>query len=685
MSYRIGVDIGGTFTDLVLQRIDGQVTRGKTLSTPEDFSDGVVNGLQDLAEREGLGLRELLGEVELIVHGTTVATNAVLTQSGARTGLITTRGFRDALEMRRGVKEHIYDNKFPPPPQLSVRRLRLPVSERTLYDGTVIQETAEEDVLEACDEFRRDGIEAVAICFLNAYANGSNEAVARKIIESQLEDIYVTTSHELLPRVGFYDRLSTAVLNSYTGPIVATYLQSLAGRLAETGFRGTLLVMLSSGGVASADLVVRQPAAAIRSGPAGAAIAGVFYAGLHNHEKAITLDMGGTSLDTAIIVDGQVAHVQIADFERYRVALPMVDLVSIGAGGGSVAWLDSGGLLHVGPQSAGANPGPASYGQGGTQPTVTDADLILGYISPSGLLGGRLPLDRAAAERAVRRHIADPLGMSVEEAAAAICEVVNVNMASAVREFLHERGYDPREFTLIAGGGAGPLHAAEIARELEVERVIVPLDSAVLSAIGLLQADLTHHFVETHFSLLEGLHANSLSTVYASMVARGRDVLESEGIPASDQIVEFSADMRYERQINEIEVAFPKEYVEAGNFDAIARVFHSRHEETYGYSLPDSPIEFVNARVTAIARTPGFTLPDKPVGGSTQPLGAREVRFADQVEAQTATLYGADTLARGARVSGPAIVEGTTSSVLLPAEFQLVVDSVGNYVISVGT
>lgn len=663
MSTRIGVDVGGTFTDLLLVRGDGSIAQDKTFSTPPDFSGGVLNGLANLALGEGVSIEEFLSSVGLIVHGTTVATNTLLTGTGARTALLTTRGFRDAFAMRRGVKERIYDNKYPPPPSLADRYLRLPVTERTLYDGRVVQDLEKGDVQQACEAFSTEGVEAVAICFLNSYANGANETAARKIVESLLDEEFVTVSHELLPRVGFYDRVSTTVLNAYTGPIMGRYLRALADRLDRGGFRGSLLVMLSSGGVAAAQVAAATPAALIRSGPAGGAIAATAYAA--EHPQVVTFDMGGTSLDTAIVVRGEVSRVQTAEFNRYRVALPMVDLVSIGAGGGSIAWLDPAGLLRVGPDSAGADPGPVCYGRGGEEPTVTDADLVLGYINPDGLLGGRVPLNREPAEEALRRRVAEPLGMTVHEAAVAVYDVVNINMASAVREFLHERGHDPKEFTLVAGGGAGPIHAAAIARELGIQWVLVPRDSAILSAVGLLRADLKHDYVKTAFSFLEQVDADGLQGVYLSLVSRGREALEGEGIPLAEHRYVYSADLRYERQINEIEVPLPEEDLRAGQFDVLAEGFHQRHAELYGYRVPDSRIEFVNARVTAVGLTPGLSLPEQEPAGSVRPSGKRPVTLDAGVQVEV-DVFGAEQLGAGARIEGPAVVDGEALSLVVP-------------------
>ena len=684
MRYRIGIDVGGTFTDFLLVREDGSFGTHKTFTTPEDQSVGILAGLRKFAEDEGADLHGFLSKVDLILHGTTATTNAVLTGSGARTGLLTTKGFRDALEMRRGVKERIYDNKYPAPPPLVPRYRRLPVAERTAYDGVVRERVDPASVQAACALLRDDRVRAVAICFLNAYANGANETACKALVESLLDGVYITASHELLPRVGFYDRLSTTVLNAYTGPILARYLAALLGRLAEGAFRGTLLVMQSSGGVVSAQTAIRTPAGAVGSGPAGGAIAGERYAAVHGHQKAVTFDMGGTSLDVARIVDGKAATVPIVDFNRYRLALPMVDVVSIGAGGGSLARV-LGGLLHVGPESAGAAPGPACYGRGGERPTVTDADLLLGYINPAGLLGGRVPLDVEAARIALQRHVAEPLGITDVEAAAAVYDVINVTMASAVKGLLYERGEDPCEFALVVAGGAGPLHAVPVAGELGIRTVIIPRDASIFTAAGVIISDLRHDFVQTYFTTLHDVRLDRLRQIFSTLVAKGHELLAAEGIAPGNRTFEYALDLRYERQIHEIPVPITPEQLASGNLVEIGQRFHRLHNDSYGYDLPDARIELVNARLTAVGRTPSFWFPEQEPSGTSAPAGRRPVLLPGQARPHEINLFDSARLGRGARMTGPALVEGSATSVLMLEGWKLEVDRYGNYVLHAGS
>jgi N-methylhydantoinase A len=684
MGYRVGIDVGGTFTDFLLVRSDGSFATYKTFTTTEDQSVGIMHGLRYFAEKEGgrtAAAVGFFGNIDLILHGTTATTNSVLTGSGARTGLLTTRGFRDALEMRRGVKERIYDNKYPAPPPLVPRHRRLAVAERLNYDGLVLEQVNEDSVRAACATLRADDVGAVAICFLNAYANGINETACKRLVETHLAGAYITTSHELLPRVGFYDRLSTTVLNSYTGPILARYLTSLGRQLSDNGFRGALLIMQSSGGVVSAETAIRTPAGAVYSGPAGGAIAGERYAGVHGFRKAVTFDMGGTSLDVARIVDGRAATVLVADFDRYRIALPMVDVVSIGAGGGSLARL-AGGILRVGPESAGADPGPVCYGRGGTTPTVTDADLLLGYINPAGLLGGRVPLNIAAARSALKRHIADPLGISPEEAAAAVYEVINVNMATAVKDLLHERGDDPREFALVVAGGAGPLHAVPTAAELGMSFVVIPRDPSIFTAAGVIFSELRHDFVQTYFSSFDQIDRERLTAIFAALTTQGRAALDAEGIASANQKFEYWLDLRYERQIYEISVPIRALGTSAIDLESAAAVFHRMHADSYGYNLPDAGIELINARAAAIGRSEGFDFPEQEIRTTPAPVGTRPVILPGSMMRQELEIFHSDALGRGARLSGPALVEGQTTSILIPPGWALEVDRFGSYLVS---
>ncbi|MFV1959805.1 MAG: hydantoinase/oxoprolinase family protein [Planctomycetota bacterium] len=543
--YTIGVDVGGTFTDLFLWSWDGRVHTAKTLSTPADPSAGVLRGLDTLATHEGLDLGSFARRIRTIVHGTTVTTNAVLTRGGARTGLLTTRGLRDALEMRRGIREKRYDNHYPNVEPLVPRRRRLGVAGRIDYAGAELEPLDEDEVRRAAEQLGAAGVDAVAICFLNAFANASHEQDALEVVRRALPEAYVCASTDVLPVVRFYDRISTTVLNAYVGPVLAAYLGSLTGQLAGLGFEGVLLVMQSNGGVARPEVTVARPATTLLSGPAAGPRAAVAYTEPHGRRDCIVVDMGGTSFDASLVRDGVAALASEGDIARLRIALPMLDIATIGAGGGSIGWIDEGGLLRMGPRSAGADPGPVCYGRGGTEPACTDADLVLGYLDPAFFAGGAMPLDVDAARQAIGRGIAKPLGLDVEEAAAGMYRVINANMAHGVREITVKRGLDPREFPLVVAGGAGPLHACMIASELGIPTLLVPPTSSVLCAAGMLLTDLQHDFVRTYITRLGDLDFARLETLVEAMRGEGARELEAEGVPPERVGHEAALDLRY--------------------------------------------------------------------------------------------------------------------------------------------
>jgi N-methylhydantoinase A len=495
--YRIGIDVGGTFTDLVAVDDFGRASLAKVPSTPEDPSIGVLDGLDSLAAGLGLELAALLAETERVVHGTTVATNALLEHKGAKVGLLTTEGHRDVIEMREGLKNDRYNLRLPPPEQLVPRKLRLGVRERLRADGSVETPLDPASLDRAIAALKREQVEAVAVCYLHAYRDPRHEAATKEAIEKGLPEAYLSLSSEVLPQIKEYERVSTTVVNAYVGPALARYLARLERRLAEAGYRGPTLIMQSHGGVAPIAEAGRLAGGAVLSGPAGGVAGSVYAARLLEESNLIPFDMGGTSTDISLIVAGQPALVANRRVAGHTIALNSLDIVSIGAGGGSVARVDAGGILHVGPESAGAVPGPACYGAGGAAATVTDANLVLGYLDPASFLGGRRRLDRAAAEAAVD-GIAAALGLGRVEAARGIHRVVNTKMAEGVRLVSVRRGVNPRRFALLAFGGAAGLHATEIARQLDLSRIVVPRVAAVLSAWGMLATDLRFEVAHTN-------------------------------------------------------------------------------------------------------------------------------------------------------------------------------------------
>ena len=688
MTYRIGIDVGGTFTDFLLMRRRGTAAH-KELSTPADPSEAVLRGLEALAAGEGLTLPEFLGRVALIVHGTTVTTNAVLTGNTARTVLLATRGFRDALQMRRGVREAMYDNRYHPPEPVVPRWLRLPVTERTDAAGNVVTPLEPADVERAVDRALAEGAEAVALCFLHAHANAANERAAAAIVRRRMPGAYVSVSSEVLPQVRFYERTSTTVLNAAVGPILARYLGNLTAKLAAARFPGTLLIMQSNGGVAAPEAVSRLAAMTLLSGPAAAPVAGLACMAPYRDKSFITMDMGGTSFDTALVRDAQPAVTAAGTVNRYALALPTMEINTVGAGGGSIAWIDAGGLLRMGPASAGADPGPACYGRGGTTPTCTDANLALGYLAADYFAGGRLPLDAAAARQAIVKHVAKPLGLSLEQAAQGMVRVINVNMATAIREISVQKGYDPREFPLICAGGAGPLHAAGIAAELGIARIIVPREASIFCAAGMLRSDLRHDYVRSCAQVLGETAAGHRRAKAAlqDMVAAARRQLAGEGIAPRRQRMAVKADLRYLGQYHEVGVEVPERAILDGDWDAVRERFHARHDRLYGYALraEGTAVELLNLRLSAsgITTKPPLRREPRRAPGSAHALkGRRRAWLPERGAWRQVPVFDGERLAHGNRLRGPAIIESANTSVLVPAGWQAGYDALGNCVMT---
>ena len=663
--FRIGVDVGGTFTDLVAVDESGRMTVVKSPTTPEDPSRGVVAGLELLADALGQDLGAVLAQTERLVHGTTVATNALVERKGARVGLLTTEGHRDVLEMREGLKEDRYRLRIPPPVPLVPRALRLGVRERVRSGGTVATPLDRASLARGIRALRRHRVDAVAICYLHAFQNPEHELETRRAVAAQLPGAYVSVSSEVLPQIKEYERVCTTVVNAYVGPALSTYLQALAGRLAERGYGCDVLVMQSHGGVATIADSVRLAAGAILSGPAGGIAGGRRCARLLHDGNLITFDMGGTSSDIAMLEGGEPPITADKTVAGHKVALPSLDIHTLGAGGGSIARVDDARILHVGPHSAGAVPGPACYGQGGTAATVTDANVVLGFLDPDNFLGGRSRLDRAAAEEAVAR-VARRLGCSPVEAAEGIHRVVTTNMAEGVRIVSVRRGVDPRRFTLLAFGGAAGQHATWIARQLDIERVVVPPMAAALSAWGMLATDLRYELVRTHVGEIHQIGAAGLRRLFADMEQEGRARL-ARAAPGP-MAVHRAAEMRYGEQIFEIRVPLDDVALEAPDLiDQVVDRFQRRHEALYTYSAPDQDVVFVNARVAVVGvfpETPA-ALPRPAPAGGPEPA-QRRVYMEGWIDVP---VYAWDRLRVDSEIAGPAIVESSTTTVLaLPGD-----------------
>jgi len=659
--YRIGVDVGGTFTDLVAIDDSGRATLAKVPSTPADPSIGVLDGLQLLADTLGVELERLLGRTDRIVHGTTVATNALLEHRGARVGLLTTEGHRDVIEMREGLKDDRYNLRLPPPEQIVPRKLRLGVRERMRADGRVETPLDCASLDRAIAVLERERVEAVAVCYLHAWRDATHERATRKAVERALPGIYVSLSSDVLPQIKEFERVSTTVVNAYVGPALSRYLDRLEGRLAEAGYAGPTLIIQSHGGVAPIDQSGRLAAGAVLSGPAGGVAGSVYAARLIGEGNLIPFDMGGTSTDISLIVDGRPSLAAARRVAGHAVGLNSLDIASIGAGGGSIARVDAGGILHVGPESAGAVPGPACYGNGGSAATVTDANLVLGYLDPASFLGGRRSLDRRAAELAVD-DVAAALRIDRLTAAQGIHRVVNTTMAEGVRLVSVRRGVDPRRFALFAFGGASGLHVTDIARQLDLARVIVPRVAAVLSAWGMLATDLRFEVARSHIGDTRTLDGGALRRLFEEIEAEGLARLRAsfDG-PARTM---RSVDMRYGEQVFEIAVGLDGvDWSQTDPLPQIVERFHCRHEELYTYCSPDQETVLVNARVAVAGIL--AALPKEPALPEATPAAPRTERRIYLDEWISVPVYDFDALAPSQAITGPAIVESAMTTVLL--------------------
>ena len=685
MALKIGIDVGGTFTDLVVTRDGAEPSIYKTLSTPADPSIAFVNGLTDIAAGMSppLSLEAFAATIDVIVHGTTVTTNATLTSTGAKCALLTTNGVRDALEMRRGIREEQYNNRYTNVKPLVSRHLRAGIEGRMDRHGHESAPLQLDQVRQALDLFKREGVQAVSICFMNSFANPAHEQAAAALVRQEMPGAYLSVSTDVLPSIRFYERVSTTALNSYVGPKLNHYLDQLVGRLKQIGFKGLLLIMQSNGGVISPQLARDKAALTLLSGPAGGPGAGLFYTRVHGQNKCIVTDMGGTSFEASVAVDSPMIK-NDGEIARHKIALPMLDIHTIGAGGGSIGWLDEGGMLRMGPQSAGADPGPACYMKGGTLPTTTDANVVLGYLDPDFFAGGKMKLDVAAARRAIEEHIARPMGLSIEEAAAGMYRVACNNMAQGVREVTIKRGFDPREFPFIPAGGAGPIHSCLICQELEIPFQIVPRESSVLCAFGMLMSELKHDFVRTFVARLEAVDWDRLTAVIDEMSRDGAGQLAEERIPEDRRRFEVKLDCRYIKQYHEVSFAVARELIVRGDAAGIARAFHDEHNRLYGYSLEQeqSPVEIINVRVQAIGLTDRPAYAEKPwlgtdVSGAYK--GKRSIYIPETKSFKETPLYDGHRMGYGNRIAGPAMIEQETTAIFVSASYDCVVDAYGSF------
>jgi N-methylhydantoinase A len=673
---QIGVDIGGTFTDIVALDRDGRLFLTKVPSTPVDLLLGI-----GAAVRRVLSLGNgSAASVERFIHGTTVATNAVLEQKGAVTAVLTTEGFEDVLELGRQKRSRMYDLDMDPetPTFVAPRRRRIGVCERLDARGAILVPLDEDQVRAAVSALRRDGVQAIAVCYLFSFVNPAHERRTRDICRAVAPEISVSLSSEVDPTFREYERLCVTAFDAYLGPVVKRYLAGLAETLRGLGISGVPLVMRSRGGIVSAGLAARQPVTLFLSGPAGGVIGARFAAERSDVRDFVSLDMGGTSNDVAVVRGGEPLIAAEGSIGPYPVRTPMVDVNTIGAGGGSIAWIDAAGGLRVGPRSAGADPGPACYGRGGDQATVTDASLLLGYLNPERFAGGLIALDVGAAERAIGA-VAGRLGLDVTGAAAGIHRVINARMADQIRLVTIKRGYDPREFSLVVLGGAGPVHGVPLAEEMGMAEVIVPETPGVLAAFGLLAAAIEHDHARTLRMTADAVDLAAANACLADLDAAGRARMRDEAVPAGSVRVAYSADMRYVGQSYELEVAVGAPLTPARVADAVA-AFHAAHERVYGYARAQQPVEFVNFR--AVHRyplpRPALRPPARATGRVDDArIGERRAHFAPGGFVPT-TVYARERLPLGGAVRGPAIVEQADTTTVIPPGHAAVVDAAGN-------
>ena len=674
MGPRIGIDIGGTFTDLVYLNAGGRIQRAKVLSTPDDYGRGIAEGLEGAIARGEIKAEE----VSQIMHGTTVATNAILEGKGAKVALITTEGFRDVLEIRRLRMPVLYDIRWRKPAALVPRRLRFEVSERIDSQGEVERPLDDAAAREIVRQVLASGVDAIAICLLNAYANGAHERRLLSLIRAENATIPVSVSSELLPEIKEYERTSTTVVNAYVVPVVRHYLSRLDGALRARKLVKPLTIMQSSGGAMSATAAAERPIHIIESGPAAGVVGAAELAQRLGNLSLLSFDMGGTTAKAALIDEGKfhrVGHLEVGGGINmsgrllsgggYHVRTPAIDIAEVGAGGGSIVRLDAGGALRVGPESAGAAPGPACYARGGTMPTVTDANVVLGFVNPEALAGGTFPIRRELAAASLETGIAKPLGISLEDAAWGVHRVADAMMARALRAVSTERGQDPRAYALLAFGGNGPIHASTLARLLEMKRILVPPVPGVFSALGMLFPAGEHHYVRTLKRRIDGLDVAGLNAAFRALEAEGSAVLREEGFGEAEQRFERLVDLRYVGANSELTVSY------AEGDDAPQRLreaFEAAHEQQYGYRSAEEAVETMNLRVIARAYSPSRQVPDRlTFRDEARPAGTRRAYFGPEIGWLNTTICGRMDLGSEWR-AGPLLIEEFDSTTVVPAD-----------------
>jgi N-methylhydantoinase A len=682
---RVCIDVGGTFTDCLVMDETGLLQKFKASTTPRDPSIGLMDAMKKAARFYKLDVKEFLGQIEILVHGTTLATNILLTGRGAKAGMITTKGFRDSIEIRRGIKPidvSLYNLFIPPNEPLIPRWRRIGVEERTRYNGDIQTPLNEQEVRDAITSLKqKENIESVAICFLHSYINPAHERRAADICREVAPDVFVSTSHETLPVWREFERFNTTTVGAYVGPAVARYLANLEEVLKQSGFRGTFLMMLANGLVQNIAECIRHPVFLLHSGPA-AAPSGAVYLGKHlNADNLLSVDMGGTSFDICLVDKGEIPTTTEHWENDQRVAIKMVDIASIGAGGGSIANIDALGLLRVGPASAGADPGPACYGRG-NDATVTDANLILGYVPADYFLGGEMEIDVKASHKAVA-PLAKRLGIDEKGAAESIFRTVNANMANKITEVSTKRGYDVRDTVMIAGGGGGAIHAGFIADTLGIKKVVVPPVAALYSAFGMFAMDIGQDYARSFVGRVTNIDLDALNRVYEEMEAEAAKSFRVHGIDPKTVTLKRTADMRYVGQFHEVEADMPNGKLGREATDAAADFFARKHEELYTFAMPWKAVEILTLRLKASTPNAPFALPEVKQAGAdpSAALKRRRVCRFNGRDVDT-PVYDGEKILAGNAINGPAIIEETTTTVVIPEAYVCSVDKYKNYVLT---
>ena len=685
--YRLGIDAGGTFTDFVLADKSGQVRLFKALSTPQDPTQAIRNGLGLITEELGVSAEHIISNCDLCINGTTVGLNALIQHKGAKTGLICTAGHEDSLEIRLGHKEdgYRYDPEYPPATMIVPRYLRRGVAERVLSDGSVRTALNEDDVRAACELFLSEGVETVAISFVWSVLHPDHERRAAEIVRQMMPGAILTLGSELYPQVREYTRTSTAVVNAYLAPIMKRYVDAVDAYFRALGAKQPVRYYQSNGGLAIGQAMTDRSVYAINSGPASAPAAGQYVCVPFGKTDVITVDMGGTSFDITLTKDGVTNINKNIDFLRYRIGVPMIQVETLGAGGGSIGWIDEMGLMQMGPQSAGSDPGPACYGQGGTEPTVSDANLVLGYLNPDGLVGGRLPLDAKLAREAVKSRLADPLGLSVERAAYGMFTIVNANMVNGIRRVTVERGYDPRDFVLVGAGGATAAHITALAEEMGIDTIVLPKLASGLCAFGQIISDVKYNYMATAPLRLDNDEAYAkIDSLFNEIEAQGIAHLKDDGFAKKDIDIRRSLDMRYVGQVHECTVDIGTFKVDAKSIEKIKEAFHKRHEQLYTYSERHSTVEVVNIESTVYGRVEKpkrmAIAKGKPVANALK--AHREAVFSADGKRVRTPVYDGALIGAGARIAGPAIIEEVTTTIVIQPGWVAALDESGSYLIT---